>query len=63
MTDFTEGNGATRVAPGSHLLDDRLKFAQADTVPAEMTRGSVLFYNGAVPKAAAPTVRRRRGSG
>ena len=48
MTDFTEDNGATRVVPGSHLLDDRLKFAHADTVPAEMTRGSVLFYNGAV---------------
>ena len=48
MTDFTEENGATRILPGSHLLDDRLKFEQADTVPAEMTKGSVLFYSGSV---------------
>ena len=48
MTDFTEENGATRVVPGSHLLADRLRFEPSDTVPAEMRKGSVLFYNGAV---------------
>ena len=48
MTDFTEENGATRVAPGTHLWEDRLSLTEADTVPAEMTKGSLLIYNGAV---------------
>ena len=46
--DFTEDNGATRVVPGSQLLDDGLEFTIDDSVPAEMERGSVLFYSGAV---------------
>ena len=48
MTDFTEANGATRVVPGSHLLEDKLQFEQKDTIPAEMSQGSVLVYSGAV---------------
>ncbi len=48
MTDFTEANGATRVMPGSHLYEDKQRFAEADTEPAEMTKGSVLFYTGAL---------------
>ncbi len=48
MTDFDEQNGATRVVPGSHLLEDKLRFEHADSIPAEMSKGSVLFYNGAV---------------
>jgi ectoine hydroxylase-related dioxygenase (phytanoyl-CoA dioxygenase family) len=48
MSDFTEGNGATRLVPGSNRLADRLEFSQADTVPAEMPVGSVLFYTGAL---------------
>jgi ectoine hydroxylase-related dioxygenase (phytanoyl-CoA dioxygenase family) len=48
MTDFTEENGATRVIPGSHLHADRLEYKHADTEPAEMEQGSVLFYTGAV---------------
>ena len=46
MTDFTEANGATRVIPGSHKLADKLKFGHSDTEPAEMEKGSVLFYTG-----------------
>jgi len=46
MTDFTEENGATRVIPGSHKLEDGLSFEQADTIPAEMEKGSVLLYSG-----------------
>jgi ectoine hydroxylase-related dioxygenase (phytanoyl-CoA dioxygenase family) len=48
MTDFTAENGATRVIPGSHRLEDRREFAEADTEPAEMPVGSVLFYTGSL---------------
>ena len=50
LTDFTEANGATRVVPGSNRGDvDRLgSFQPDDTVPAEMSRGSVLVYSGSV---------------
>src|ERR1700722_6270999 len=48
MTDFTEQNGATRVIPGSNRFDDRLRFSEADTEPAEMTKGSVLCYTGSI---------------
>lgn len=48
MSEFTAENGATRVVPGSHLLDDGLAFAEADTVPAEMEQGSVVFYTGSL---------------
>lgn len=48
MTDFTEENGATRVIPGSNHFEDRMQFTEADTIPAEMRKGSVLLYNGSV---------------
>ena len=46
--DFTEENGATRVIPGSNTAADRLRFALDDSIPAVMSRGSVLFYSGSV---------------
>jgi ectoine hydroxylase-related dioxygenase (phytanoyl-CoA dioxygenase family) len=48
MTDFTAENGATRVVPGSHEAEDRLRLSEADTEPAEMVAGSVLFYTGSL---------------
>jgi len=48
MSDFTDANGATRVVPGSHRWDDKLKLAPEDTVPAEMAKGSVLLYIGSL---------------
>jgi ectoine hydroxylase-related dioxygenase (phytanoyl-CoA dioxygenase family) len=48
MTDFTEENGATRIVPGSNRVENSTRFTHDDTVPAEMTKGSVLFYSGSV---------------
>lgn len=48
LTDFTEANGATRVIPGSNHWADRLRPEYDETVPAEMTKGSVMLYVGSV---------------
>jgi ectoine hydroxylase-related dioxygenase (phytanoyl-CoA dioxygenase family) len=48
LTNFTETNGATRVIPGSHRFDDGLQLTEDDTIPAEMSRGSVLLYLGSL---------------
>ena len=49
LTDFTEENGATRLAPGSHLWEDGTDYgAELETVPAEMGRGSVLVWHGSL---------------
>jgi len=48
MHDFTDENGATRVIPGSHRWQDKLRPANDDTVPAEMPKGSVFIYLGSV---------------
>jgi ectoine hydroxylase-related dioxygenase (phytanoyl-CoA dioxygenase family) len=48
MNDFTEENGATRVIPGSQTWEDKLRLTAADTIPAEMPKGSVLLYLGSL---------------
>ncbi len=47
LTDFTEENGATHIAPGTSSMPDD-EAALVRTAQAEMPRGSVLFYDGKV---------------
>lgn len=47
LTDCTEANGATRVVPFSHLSDDAPDlFDHTNSIPAEMSAGSVLLFSG-----------------
>src|SRR5262245_5986358 len=46
--DFTEANGATRVAPGSHRRATAAYDPDVATIPLEMPAGSVVFYPGTV---------------
>ena len=48
LTDFTEANGATRVVPGSHRDEDFKQLTLQDSLPAEMSAGSVLLYTGSL---------------
>ncbi|QUD89468.1 phytanoyl-CoA dioxygenase family protein [Phenylobacterium montanum] len=48
LTDFTEPNGATRLVPGSHLKANPEYGGAYDTIPAEMAKGSVLIWDGAL---------------
>jgi hypothetical protein len=48
LTDFSEENGATRVVVGSNRAEDGSAYRIEDTEPAEMARGSALFYSGSV---------------
>jgi len=49
VTDFTADMGATRVVVGSHLWEDNPPEADPELAsPAEMAKGSVMFYTGSV---------------
>jgi ectoine hydroxylase-related dioxygenase (phytanoyl-CoA dioxygenase family) len=48
LTDFTEANGATRLVPGSHRKPNPDYGGAYETIPAEMARGSVLIWDGAL---------------
>jgi ectoine hydroxylase-related dioxygenase (phytanoyl-CoA dioxygenase family) len=46
LDDFTADNGATRVVPDSHREPHGVRFAEHESLPAEMPRGSVVLYLG-----------------
>lgn len=48
VTDFTRANGATRLAPGSHLWEDGRMPTDDEITYAEMKAGSVIIYTGSV---------------
>lgn len=49
LTDFTDANGATRIVPGSHKSAGNPEFGKRyDTIPAEMSKGSVLVWHGSL---------------
>ena len=49
LTDFTEANGATRIISGTHLAPESPDlFGTYDSIPAEMSRGSVLVWHGSL---------------
>lgn len=48
LTDFTEEMGATRVVPGSHAAGPNATFTQEDSLPVEMSRGSVMIFSGKI---------------
>jgi ectoine hydroxylase-related dioxygenase (phytanoyl-CoA dioxygenase family) len=49
ITDFTEENGATRLCPGTHTQDHSPEpFGHYDSIPAVMSKGSVLVWVGSL---------------
>ena len=48
LDDFTELNGATRIVPGSHMLNLERDPEGNQVVSAEMPRGSALIYLGSL---------------
>ncbi len=49
VSDFTAENGATLLVPGSHKADSMPDYdMDADTVPGEMKKGSLLFWHGSL---------------
>ena len=59
MTDFTEENGGTRLIPGSHRYDDKLRFTEADTEAGRDAQGlGAHLHRRAVPRRWTEPVRR-----
>ncbi|HEY1928620.1 MAG TPA: phytanoyl-CoA dioxygenase family protein [Caulobacteraceae bacterium] len=48
LTDFTAANGATRLVPASHRRDNPEYGGDYETIAAEMPKGSVLLWDGAL---------------
>ncbi len=64
LTDFNKSNGATRIIPGSHRLDHCPDpNADYDSIPAEMSKGSVLIWHGSLWHGGGANVTRERRVG
>ena len=48
LTDFTDANGATRLVPGSQVRESPAFGGLYETIAAEMPRGSLLVWDGAL---------------
>ena len=48
LTDFTTANGATRLVPASHRRENPEYGGAYETIAAEMPKGSVLIWDGAL---------------
>jgi len=49
ISNFTEENGATRLIPGSHKAGDMPEYdVEMDSIPGEMSAGSILFWHGSL---------------
>ncbi len=48
LTDFTAANGATRLVPGTHRQGNPEYGGRYETIAAEMPKGSVLIWDGAL---------------
>ncbi len=48
LDDFRADNGATRVIVGSHHWDDERRPVETQSIPVNMTQGSVLLFDSAV---------------
>lgn len=46
LDDFSEENGGTRLAPGSHLKPERRKYELHETIAAEGPAGAALVFDG-----------------
>ena len=56
ITDFTASNGATHVIPGSHRWNDDHAAEPEESVPVEMSKGSLLIYTGKTFHGGGPNV-------
>ena len=63
LTDFTEANGATRLVPGSQRRESPAYGGQYETIAAEMPRGSVLIWDGALWHGGGANTTRTRRTG
>jgi len=48
LTDFTAANGATRIIPGTHTAPSPDYGTHYDSIPAAMSKGSVLIWHGSL---------------
>jgi len=63
LTDFSEANGATRLVPGTHRRESPVYGEKYETIPAEMPKGSLLIWDGALWHGGGANTTRERRTG